>query len=105
MRTILGRDRTGRVVALVVGLAIGFRALNVMRNFNGSGDPLSTGMAQATFIGLVVAVVFVAGLALWLLDHSPRGTGGPRFAALDAGMILGALVGWIVFGWVVLRAV
>ena len=102
---MLGRDRTGRVVALVVGLAIGFRALNVMRNFNGSGDPLSAGMAQATFIGLVAAVGFFGGLGLWLLDHRPGVTAGRRLLVLDAGMILGAVVGCIVFGWVVIRAV
>jgi hypothetical protein len=48
-------------------------------------------------IGLVVAVVSVAGLALWRLNRNPDGTAGPRLAALDAGIILGALVGWAVF--------
>jgi len=95
---MLDRDGIGRFVALAVGLAIGFRALQVIHNFTGSGEEFSGGMAQGTLIGLVVAVAFVGGLALWRGNRSPDGTGGPRFVALDAGMILGALVGSVVFG-------
>jgi hypothetical protein len=49
-------------------------------------------------IGLIAAVVFAGGLAAWRYNRSPEGTGGPRLVALDGGMVLGALVGWIVFG-------
>jgi len=94
---MFGRDGIGRIVALTVGLAIGFRAFQVMRNFSQQDQVFSSGMAQGTVIGLVVSVVFVAGLAVWRLNRRPTGTGGPRFAALDAGMILGALVGSVVF--------
>jgi len=49
-------------------------------------------------IGLVVAIGFVGGVALWRLDRSPEGTGGPRLVALDGGMILGGVIGWMAFG-------
>jgi hypothetical protein len=97
VRTILGRDGIGRVIALVVGAAVGLRAMQVARNFNAQGS-YSTIAAGGTMIGLLVAVVFVAGLAIWRGNRRPDGTGGPRFVALDAGVIVGALVGWVVFG-------
>jgi len=94
---MLGRDGIGRGVALAVGLAIGLRALQVADLFyqKGSYYAISGG---GTVIGLVVAIVFVGGLVLWRLNSSPDGTGGPRLLALDAGMILGALVRLVVFG-------
>lgn len=93
--TILGQDGIGRVVALAVGVAIGLRALQVARNFNEQGG-LYAISGGGTVIGLAVAVGFVGALALWRRNRSPDGTGGPRLAALGAGMILGGLAGWMV---------
>jgi hypothetical protein len=39
----------------------------------------------------------VSGLALWRRKRRPEGTGGPRLAAIAAGMVLGGVVGAIVF--------
>ncbi len=93
---MLDRDWIGRVGALAVGVAIGLRALQVANVYfeKSSYYAISGG---GTVIGLVVAVGFVGGLALWRGHRSPGGTGGPRLAALAAGMILGGVVGAIVF--------
>jgi len=94
---MLGCDGIGRVVALVVGAAIGLRALQVAGFFFEQGSYYSIS-GGGTVIGLVVAIGFVGGVALWRLDRSPEGTGGPRLVALDGGMILGGVIGWMAFG-------
>jgi hypothetical protein len=93
---VLGRDGIGRIVALAAGLAVGIRAQQVADLFYKQGSYYAISGAGMV-IGLVVAVAFFGGLALWRLNRSPQGTGGPRLVALDAGIIFGALVGWVVF--------
>jgi len=94
---MLGRDLIGRLAFLAIGAAIGLRAAQVAVRYyeQGSYYAISGG---GMVIGLVVAIAFVGGLALWRVNRRPAGTGGPRLAALAGGMILGALVGWMVFG-------
>jgi len=94
---MLGRDLIGRLAFLTIGAAIGLRAAQVAARYyeQGSYYAISGGGMVA---GLVVAVAFVGGLALWRVHRRPDGTGGPRLGALAAGTILGALVGLMVFG-------
>jgi hypothetical protein len=93
----LGSDAVGRIVALVAGLAIGLRAMQVVRNFATGGGWLGSGFGQGTVIGLVATIVLVGGLAAWRLASKPGGSGGPRLLALDAGMVMGGVVGSMVF--------
>ena len=95
---VLARDRAGRIVASLVGIAIGLRALQVTANFRGSDGEFSAGLAQGTLVGFTVAIVAVAGLAAWRLSRAPDGAGGPRLAAAAGGMILGAVAGLFLFG-------
>jgi len=94
--TPLGTDWIGRVVAFVAGAAVGLRALQVIRNFNEMGG-YSSIAAGGTGFGLMFAIAFVGGLAAWRLNRSPHGTGGPRLVVLDAGIVVGALVGLVAF--------
>jgi hypothetical protein len=91
------RDAVPRLLALLVGAAVGLRTVQVMGNYSEQGG-YNAIAAGGTLLGLMVTVALVGVLAAWRFNRSPDGTAGPRLVARAAGMVVGALVAPVLFG-------
>ncbi len=89
------RTPLGSLVALVLGLAIGVRAIQVVDQY--ALAPQTLDPSSGTAFGFAVTAGLVFGLAIWARLVSPNGMAWPRFTALGVGMLLGGLIGWAAF--------